>query len=135
MPVRGAQTAALFITALLATPPAAQDRITPDQFLDLAAGRTLTFDHYPGGSRVGVEEFLSRSRSVWARSDGSCTYGEITVEGLHVCFLYDDDPFNRHCWVPFTLDDRVLVRAESGEIQEVTRITDHPVQCRDVPTS
>ena len=123
------------LLALAASAAPAQERLTPEQFLDIAAGRTLTFDHYPSGARVGVEQFLSRVQSVWTRDDGSCTYGEITTDPLYICFVYDDDPGREHCWVPFTVEGRLIVRSPGGDMQEVTQVSDAPVGCTDAPMS
>ena len=126
--------AALAIAAAL--PAAAQETLTPEAFLDRADGRTLTFVSTPGGRLVGVEQFLSRSRSVYARADGSCAFGQVTVEGPEICFRYDDDPGRAHCWWPFSQDGELHVRfadAGSDEVQRVARIGDGPVQCTNAP--
>ncbi|MFK7870983.1 MAG: hypothetical protein AB8B58_17310 [Roseobacter sp.] len=109
----------------------AQEQIAPSEFMDRAAQNTLTFRSYPGDRLVGIEQFLSRSKSVWARADGRCTYGEITLVGSRVCFRYDDDAQVTHCWLPFFYEDRLMVQATNGEVQQVTRITQRPVQCSD----
>ena len=124
---------------LLATaaPACAQDQITPDTFLDRLAGKTATFNVWQSGDLVGVEQFLRRDRTVWARSDGTCAYGTVTVEGPLVCFAYDDEPVGRqHCWIPFVQGDTLLVLDDEGdEVQEITRISDKPVACNPPPIS
>lgn len=128
--------AALAISlAVCAAPASAQEQLTPDEFIDRAVGNTLTFDQFDDGSRVGIEQFLTRARSVWTRWDGTCTYGDITVEGAYVCFRYDDDPGVRHCWVPYDLDGRLIVRSVEGQVQEITRISKAPVICSNAPLS
>ena len=127
---------ALAALALLAAPAAAQETMTPDAFLDRAAGRTLTFVSTPDGALVGTEQFLSRSRSVYARADGSCSYGKVTVEGPELCFRYEDDPGRAHCWWPFAEGGELHVRiadTASDEVQRVARIGDGPVTCTDAP--
>ena len=49
----------------LIAPLGAQERISPDAFLDAANGKTLTFTDLRSGVRVGIEEYLSRDLSVW----------------------------------------------------------------------
>lgn len=125
-------SAALILSATMAQ---ALERLTPGEFMDRAVGNTFTFDDYSDGSRVGIEQFLTRGRSVWTRSDGTCTYGDITLEGRFVCFRYNDDPGVRHCWVPYELDGTLLVQSAEGQVQQISRITQNPVICEDTPLS
>ncbi len=114
-----------------AVPAAAQEQITAEQFLDRLTGKTATFVMMGTDDLVGVEQFLRRDRTVWARSNGTCAYGTVTVDGPLVCFAYDDEPTDRtHCWFPFERDGTLLVLDDEGdEIQEITSITDVPVAC------
>lgn len=137
-PFRRTAATAIFalVAALLGAPASAQESLTPEAFLDRATGRTLTFVSTPEGRLVGVEQFLSRSRSVYARADGSCAYGTVTVEGPELCFRYEDDPGRAHCWWPFTRGGELHVRiadTASDEVQRVSRIGDGPVLCTDAP--
>ena len=121
------------VLALLAATTAvqAQDRITADQFLDLAVGRTLTFHDFATGEPVGVEEYLTRRLSVWKEEGGACVYGEITIEEGKLCFLYDHDP-DPACWWTFRDGDRLFVlyaELYTGEVQEVVKIVDEPLGC------
>ncbi len=113
----------------------AQTRITPEQFMDRAAGRTLTFENMLDGRLVGVEEFLSRRQTVWARRDGSCTYGHVTLTEDQVCFRYEDQEHISHCWYPHDRNGTLVMQSLRGSVQEVTRITDLPVACQDAPLS
>ncbi|WP_299045331.1 hypothetical protein [uncultured Tateyamaria sp.] len=129
---------ATLLLCLCAAPAAAQDRLTPEQFLDLVAQRTASFSTFPDRQPVGTEQFLSRTRTVWARANGTCAYGTVTVTEGQVCFDYDDDPPGvRHCWVPFLRDARLFVAStdDLGEVQEVVEISDDPVGCTQVPIS
>lgn len=121
----------------LAAPSTALEQITTENFLARVTGRTATFIDYNNRELVGVEQFLSASRSVWARADGTCAFGTIYTKDSQVCFVYDDDPLGTtHCWFPFA-DDKGLwvVSADTGGVQEVSEITDKPVNCTPVPTS
>jgi len=123
---------------LMAAPAVAQDRLTPDQFLNLVEKRTASFSTFPGGQPVGTEQFLSRSRTVWARANGTCAFGRVSANDEQVCFDYDDDlPGVRHCWVPFLRDARLFVAStdDLGEVQEVVEISDVPVACTQAPMS
>lgn len=109
----------------------AQERITADEFLDIAVGRTLTFQDFASGFDVGVEQFLTRKLSVWKETGGQCVYGSITIEDGKLCFLYDHRP-DKACWWTFREGDRLLVlfaNRMSGEIQEVVSISDDPLGC------
>ncbi|MEL7133137.1 MAG: hypothetical protein AAGK77_12060 [Pseudomonadota bacterium] len=128
----------LALMAMTAGSAAAQDRLTPDQFLDLVDQRTASFATFPNRQPVGTEQFLSRTRTVWARANGTCAYGVVTTGDGQVCFDYDDDPPGlRHCWVPFLRDARLFVASTSdlGEVQEVIDISDDPVACTQAPIS
>ena len=128
---------AALILLLAAAPVAAQEQITADAFLDRVAGRTATFVIMGTDNLVGVEQFLRRDRTVWARSDGTCAYGTVTVDGPLVCFSYDDELTGRqHCWFPFERDGTLLVLDDAGdEVQEISAITDTPVSCDPPPVS
>ena len=123
------------VVAICSGAVAAQEQLTPDGFIDRAVGNTLTFDQFDDGSRVGIEQFLTRVRSVWSRSDGTCTYGDITLQGAYVCFRYNDQPDVSHCWVPYEFEDRLFVQSIDGEVQEITRISKAPVIYTDAPLS
>ena len=121
---------------LIASPCAAMDPISPDQFLDVAAGKTLTFRVEPTGDLVGVEQFLNRGRSVWARANGTCAYGTVSVQGPRLCFAYDDDPGRQHCWLTYVNEGALMVgMPEAMEVQRVSEISEIPVSCTDVPLS
>ena len=122
--------------ALVATEGAAQERITADEFLDLAVGRTLTFNDFASGYTVGVEEYLNRRLSVWRETGGDCVYGDITIEDGKLCFLYDHDP-DKACWWTYREGERLFVLYADlarGEIQEVVKIVDEPLGCPIKPS-
>ncbi|WP_299613837.1 hypothetical protein [uncultured Tateyamaria sp.] len=126
------------LVLLCAAPAIAQDRLSPEQFLDIVANRTAAFATFPDRQPVGTEQFLSRDRTVWARANGTCAYGAVTADEGQICFDYDDDaPGIRHCWVPFLRDARLFVASvdDLGEVQEVVDISDDPVACTQVPIS
>jgi hypothetical protein len=114
---------------------AQEGQISPDAFLDRATGNTLTFELYPNGGIVGVEQFLSRSRTVWATPEGTCTYGKIELRGSQICFIYEDLPNPEHCWVPYAFEDKLVVVSSATSIQQVTQITQQPVVCEDAAIS
>lgn len=124
----------LALSLLCAGSAGAQTQITPNDFLDRAVGRTLTFS-YPDGGHVGVEQFLGRTRSLWKRPGRACTYGRIELREGRICFIYDDFPDVDNCWTPFTDGDRLFVVSVGGSTQEITRIASTPIQCGDVPVS
>lgn len=130
--------AALLAASPFAAPASAQQSLTPEAFLGLAEGRTLTFVDAGSGGLVGIEQFLGRDRTVWARADGTCARGTVTVRGAEVCFAYDDDEPGEgpHCWWPLREGLQLFVRladAERDSRQRVAAITDEPVICSDEP--
>lgn len=126
----------LLLACLAAMPAHAQDQMTPDGFLDLSVGRTLSFSSVLSGSLVGVEQFLRRDLSVWADDSGRCTYGRIQIRGPYLCFLYEDAPDPNNCWIPFMDDGTLLVLSQNtGEVQRISDISDKPVICEGAPTS
>jgi hypothetical protein len=128
--------ALVLAAALLAAPAAAQDQITPDAFLELALGRTLTFSSMRTGGVVGVEQFIRRTLSVWADESGRCTYGRIELRGPLICFIYEDFPDPNNCWIPFMDEGALLVLSQStNEVQRITDISEKPVICDGAPTS
>ena len=124
------------IVALLASSAVAQEQLTPDGFLDLAHGRTLSFTNIQSGNLVGVEQFLRRDLSVWADETGRCTYGRIEQRGPLLCFLYEDAPDPGNCWIPFIDEGTLLVLSErTREVQRIRDISEKPVICEGAPTS
>ena len=119
-----------------ASPAQAQEQLTPDSFLDIALDRTLSFSSMRSGMLVGIEEFLRRDLSVWADETGRCTYGRIEIRGPLICFLYEDAPDPKNCWIPFNDAGTLLVMSQNiGEVQLISDISDKPVICEDAPTS
>jgi len=130
------RTIIAMLLALWATAPAAQEQITPDAFLDLALGRTLSFTTLNSGLLVGEEQFLRRDLSVWADETGRCTYGRIEQRGPLICFLYEDFPQPDNCWVPFLDKGTLLVLSQTTrEVQRISDISDTPITCEGAPTS
>ena len=124
------------IVALLASSAVAQEQLTPDGFLDLAHGRTLSFTNIKSGNLLGVEQFLRRDLSVWADETGRCTYGRIEQRGPLLCFLYEDASDPRNCWIPFIDEGTLLVLSErTREVQRISDISEKPVICEGAPTS
>ena len=122
-------------TLCFAAPCLAQTQITPEAFLDQAVGKTLTFSGYKTGELVGTEQFLSRDKTVWARTDRHCTYGQIDVRGPLICFIYEDHPDPDNCWMPFIDGEGLTVISRNFDIQRITAITEKPVICEDAPLS
>jgi len=127
---------ALALGLFASTGAVAQQKITPQEFLDRANGKTLTFTDRNSGSVVGVEQFLNRELSVWAQSDGRCSYGKISVRGELMCFLYEDFPNPDNCWLPLEADGELLVLSTgSFQILMITQINEKPVICEGAPLS
>ena len=129
----------LILSLGLTTSTTAQERITPDEFLDFADGKTLTFSDVSSGSIVGIEEFLSRKLTVWKDRSLTCVYGEIRIESDQLCFYYDRDQDGLPaCWWPFRDGDRLFVLlADLGnyQAQEVTNVTTETLDCPEIPAA
>ncbi|PRY94929.1 hypothetical protein BCF33_0532 [Hasllibacter halocynthiae] len=128
---------ALLLALLAALPAAAQQSLTPDEFLDRVEGRTIRFTDTFSGAPVGTEEFLSRTRTVWAEADGTCVVGFVTVEGPTICFRYPDEYGDeRWCWWPFEAEGDLHVRLARPGAADVQRATpvDATVQCEGRPS-
>lgn len=126
----------MILGALFATPAAAQDQMTPDGFLDLVVGRTLSFSSMRTGGLIGEEQFLRRDLSVWADQSGRCTYGRIELRGPLICFLYEDAPDPNNCWIPFMDDGTLLVLSKgSSEVQRISDISEESITCEGAPLS
>lgn len=115
----------------------AQTRISPEAFLDRVMGKTVKFYDYSSDHLVGLEQFLSPTTSVWQEWNEPCVYGEISIEGGQLCFLYRELRPDPVCWWPFEMEDRLYVRLASPQtqIQEVRDITPDPLACHSAPVS
>lgn len=119
-----------------ATQGAAQDQMSPDGFLDLIVGRTLSFSSMRTGGLIGEEQFLRRDLSVWADQTGRCTYGRIELRGPLICFLYEDAPDPDNCWIPFMDNGTLLVLSKgTSEVQRISDISEEPITCEGAPLS
>ncbi|WP_143534349.1 hypothetical protein [Roseovarius albus] len=131
---RGLIAALFFFCAVPAA--GAQDRISPDAFLDQVVGKTVTFIDRVSRQRTGVEQYLRRDQSVWADETGRCTYGQIEIRGPYLCFLYEDFPEADNCWLPHILEGQLTVLSgKDWQIQIASKYSDEPVVCEGVPIS
>ncbi|MEL7100186.1 MAG: hypothetical protein AAGM84_15280 [Pseudomonadota bacterium] len=126
------------LLTLLALPVSAQERISPDAFLSRVVGKTVSFYARESGQLVGVEQFLSKTLSVWRGQENKCVYGEITTPNGQVCFLYRDLGRTRPtCWYPFDMDGELMVlhaELNRGEVQ-VAQFDDRSLGCPETPLS
>ncbi|MEL6586157.1 MAG: hypothetical protein AAFY65_14905 [Pseudomonadota bacterium] len=123
---------------LLCTVPTAgaQTRLTPKAFLDEVVGQRVEMRIVPSLRLVGVETILSRSRTLWRRSNGSCTRGTISVRAAAICFTYEDGPDIAHCWLPFEdAKGLYVVSTTTGEVQRIRSATDDGPACTQDLTS
>lgn len=133
---------ASLLTALLAITgwqADAQTRMAPDDFLDIAVGHTLTFQHIASGKIVGTEQFINRTLNVWKQSGRTCIYGKITIDDGKICFDYESlDHPPPNCWWVFQDNDKFYVRKAEGmggEIQEIINMSTSRVDCPQAPIS
>ncbi|MEH6521052.1 hypothetical protein [Sulfitobacter sp.] len=126
----------VLLGALCATQAAAQDQMSPDRFLDLIVGKTLSFSSMRTDGLVGEEQFLRRDLSVWADQTGRCTYGRIELRGPLICFVYEDAPNPDNCWIPFMDNGTLLVLSKwTNEVQRISDISEEPITCEGAPLS
>ena len=124
------------IGAVSTSQVAAQDQMSPDGFLDLIVGSTLSFSSMRTGGLIGEEQFLRRDLSVWADQSGRCTYGRIELRGPLICFLYEDAPNPDNCWIPFMDNGALLVLSKgTREVQRISDISEEPIICEGAPLS
>lgn len=116
----------------------AQTRISAEDFLAAAQGKTMDFHDLHTGRLVGQETFLRDDLSIWKPAGQGCFYGEIYVQDGKLCFLYRDLRPTPACWYTFEQDGRLIVRHERlarPDIQEVRKISETPLNCENAPTS
>ncbi len=81
--------------ALLATPIAAAQPMSAEEFEAYVTGKTLYFGS--DGAAYGVEEYLPDRRVRWSFLDGECKDGEWYAEAQMICFVYEDMKVPQ-CW-------------------------------------
>ena len=119
----------ILLLLLLAGPAPAQERITPERFLDFAEDRVLDFSVPATGALVGREQFVGRDRSLWARTAEACVAGRVWVEDETVCFRYEDRPEIDWCWWPMIVEGRLHVMSTIDFEMQVVREAKGPPPC------
>ncbi len=119
----------------------AQTLITPDEFLDFAAGKTFKYHYAESGELAGIGYYDGRQRSVYRPQGGECLYGKIVKYEEKLCYIYEGFPVTQgqnNCWFASKFDDLVVMASASrsddrpiylGEIQR------RPPSCSNTPTS
>lgn len=120
-----------FLLPLLLAATATAETLAPDEFEDLATGRTLWFSDASGA--FGAEQYLPGRRSLWRYADGSCTFGTWWDEGDLVCFRYETDA-GPQCWRFTRQGDRISAAhigesGASGTVLTLERIDAQPLPC------
>jgi len=85
----------VLLFALVATPLAAQDLMTAEEFDAYTRGKTLFYGR--DGSSYGAEIYHENRRVEWSFLDGECKEGEWYEEAGLICFLYEGNP-DPQCW-------------------------------------
>ena len=101
----------LFLTAVLATPLAAEAPMSAADFDSYTQGKTLYFG--TNGFRYGVEEYLPDRRVRWSFLDGQCKDGFWYEDAGQICFVYEDNP-SPQCWSFFDRGGHLGARFETG---------------------
>ncbi len=118
---------------------AGQELISPQEFLDRVAGKTVEFRYQKTGQLAGVEHFLSSTETVWSSAAGGCRPGQIFINGRELCFHYPTQANEKtFCWYPFRKGDQLMVRFARFNmpvVQIATSITDEPLDCDGPPMS
>ena len=70
--------------------------MTAAEFEAFVEGRTLTFGF--GGTVYGIEQYLPNRRVIWRFLGEDCRHGRWFDDGPLICFVYDDEPGQLHCW-------------------------------------
>lgn len=122
----------LVVLAACASPIWAQTPMTAEEFETYVTGRTLTFGSQ--GQAYGIEEFRPGRRTTWAFIGEDCQEGRWFDRGEQICFVYDTDPTQEHCWIFWQGEAGLNARfmgedgAESTELYEVQR-SSRPLIC------
>ena len=123
----------LAICLSLASPLAAQEGMTAEEFDAYVTGRTITFSTATDPS-FGVERYLPGRRVMWSTFDGTCQYGVWFESKGDICFRYEHDPEHK-CWTiydePGGLRGVFTTRPNSTVIFEVPDRED-PLICNDL---
>lgn len=84
------------VFALLATPLAALDELSAEEFEAYTRGKTLFFGQ--NGQPYGVEEYRENREVTWSFLDGRCIEGfwYEDARGM-ICFEYEDE-IGPQCW-------------------------------------
>ncbi|MBP1805443.1 hypothetical protein [Rubellimicrobium aerolatum] len=99
---------ALALLLLLASPAAAQQALTAEEFEAIVTGRTLTYGE-PGQTPYGIEHYFPNRRVTWAFADSDdCVEGTWRQQGPAsspaICFDYEGD-IEPQCWRIFREGD------------------------------
>ena len=85
----------VFLIAMFATPVAAQELMTAEEFDAYTRGKTLFYGR--DGQAYGAEIYHENRRVEWSFLDGECRQGEWYEDAGLICFVYEDNP-NPQCW-------------------------------------
>lgn len=122
----------LLLLLLLATPAAAQDKMTAAEFDAHVTGRTITF-RTDSNPLYGIEAYLEGRRVMWSAFDGTCMYGTWYEREGDICFLYEDDPEPK-CWATYMEDNGIRAVFTNVPFGTVIYETDEdaPLICNDL---
>ncbi|MGZ9811775.1 hypothetical protein ACXN5S_15030 [Pseudoroseicyclus sp. H15] len=115
------------LALLLASPAAAQDAMTADEFEAFVTGKTLGYAS--GDEPYGVERYTEGRRVLWAYVGDECIEGEWYPKGEDICFVYPDFG-DEQCW-RFTMNAGELTARFTGEgsSQTVYSVSEAPLIC------
>lgn len=123
----------LLFLIFLASPAAAEEPMTAEEFEDYVTGRTITFRTASNPS-FGVERYLPGRRVMWSTFNGICRYGVWFESKGDICFRYDHDPEHK-CWTiydePGGMRGVFTTRPNTTVIFEVPERED-PLICNDL---
>ena len=85
------------LTLLAAGPAWAAPRLDGATFEAMVTGRTYSYE--AEGKPYGTERYLPGRRVIWAFEGAECREGswDEPKPGM-ICFVYDDNQAERHCW-------------------------------------
>ena len=117
---------------MLAVPVSAQTIVSPSEFEELSAGKTLYFSR--GGRFYGAEQFYRSRRSLWMFADGECEHGQwYAAENNYICFIYEENP-NEQCWHFLRRDGGGFAARAEGATEEfdifLDRVDEEPLDCK-----
>ena len=123
-----ALTAAL-VAATPSLPQAPDGPLSAEAFEQFVEGRSFT--HFSGGEPYAIEAYFPGRRTIWLVFGEACMQGEWFPRDDFICFVYEDDPEQEHCWHYLARgEDELVARFEGNPVGQIALVDDgEPLTC------